>query len=235
MPWKPSSLLSRPARRSSTRPLKFTSSWVLTPVTLTSRSVVQSFCPTAPARPAAFWFSLRTLRSTRLRLLALTMLAAWSWSRRSPRRTGSSSTWSSLPPTWWVSLAVWVRFWAPRVWCPPPRLAPWPPTSALLLRKSRLVRSSTVWTRPTSSTAPSARFPSALRSCRRTWTLWSRLLSRLSPQLPRVSISVPAPSLPPWAPASRSPLPSICNLIRFTPTGFVLWVFFIWHYPLTWL
>ena len=33
------------------------------------------------------------------RLLALTMSAAWSWWRRSPRRTGSISTWSSLPPT----------------------------------------------------------------------------------------------------------------------------------------
>ena len=51
----------------------------------------------------------------------------------------------------------------------------------------------------------------------RTWTLWSRLLSRQSPLQQRVSISVPAPSLPPWALASRSLLPSICNLIRFTP------------------
>ena len=30
---------------------------------------------------------------------ALTTLAAWSWLRRSPRRTGSSSTWLSLLPT----------------------------------------------------------------------------------------------------------------------------------------
>ena len=89
----------------------------------------------------------------------------------------------------------------------------------LLLRRSRLVRSSTVWTRPTSSTAPSARSPSAPRSCRRTWTLWFALLSRLSPLQLRVSISVPAPSLPPWAPVLRSTPPSTAtNLLhKITP------------------
>ena len=68
-------------------------------VTLTSRSVAQLFCPTVPVRPAAFWSSPRTLRLRTLRLQALTMSAAWSWLRRSPRRTGSSSTWLLLPPT----------------------------------------------------------------------------------------------------------------------------------------
>ena len=52
----------------------------------------------------------------------------------------------------------------PKGLMPSPKAGTVTPTSLLLLRKSRLVRSSTVWTRPTSSTAPSARFPSALRS-----------------------------------------------------------------------
>ncbi len=73
----------------------------------------------------------------------------------------------------------------------------WPRRS----RRSRPVRSSIVWTRPTSSTAPSARCPSALTSCMRTILLCSALSSRPSPPLPRVSISSPAWPLPPWAPA----------------------------------
>ena len=68
----------------------------------------------------------------------------------------------------------------------------------------RPVRSSTVSTRPTSSTALSARFPSARRSCRRTSTLCSARSSRRSLPPARASISVPASSPPRWAPASAS-------------------------------
>ena len=79
--------------------------------------------------------------------------------------------------------------------------------------RSRPVRWSTVWTRPTSSTAPLARSPSVRRSWLRTSTpSWARS-SRPSPPLPRVSISRAAWWLPPWAPASRSTAPSWCNLI----------------------
>ena len=67
--------------------------------------------------------------------------------------------------------AVWVRCWAPRASCPPPRPGPSPPTWPAPCRKPRPVRWSTVWTRPTSSTAPSARSPSAPRSSPRTSTL----------------------------------------------------------------
>ena len=45
------------------------------------------------------------------------------------------------------------------------------PTSPPPSRRSKPVRSSTVSTRPTSFTAPSARLPSAPTSCWRTWTL----------------------------------------------------------------
>ena len=41
----------------------------------------------------------RTPRLKKPRLPALPLSAAWSWLRRSPRKTGSSSTLSSLPPT----------------------------------------------------------------------------------------------------------------------------------------
>lgn len=59
----------------------------------------------------------------------------------------------------------------PKGLMPPPRLAPSPPTWPRPSPRSRLVRWSTVWTRPTSSTAPSARSPSAPRSSPRTSTL----------------------------------------------------------------
>ena len=48
---------------------------------------------------------------------------------------------------------------------------------------------------------PSARCPSAPRSCLRTIPLSSAPSSRPSPPLPRASISSPAWPLPPWAPA----------------------------------
>ena len=74
------------------------------------------------------------------------------------------------------------------------------------------VRSSTVWTRPTSSTAPSARSASALRSCTRTMWLSSPPSSRPSPLPPRASTSVLASPPPPWAPASRSTPRSSCKI-----------------------
>ena len=49
----------------------------------------------------------------------------------------------------------------PKGLMPSPRPAPSPPTWPRPCRRSRPVRSSTAWTRPTSSTAPSARCPSA--------------------------------------------------------------------------
>ena len=52
----------------------------------------------------------------------------------------------------------------PKGLMPSPRPAPSPPTWPRPCRRSRPVRSSTAWTRPTSSTAPSARCPSAPRS-----------------------------------------------------------------------
>ena len=61
-----------------------------------------------------------------------------------------------------------------------------------LSRKPKPVRSSTVWTRPTSSTAPSARSASALRSCTRTMSLCSRPSTRPSPRRQRASTSAPA-------------------------------------------
>ena len=62
--------------------------------------------------------------------------------------------------------------------------------------------SNIAWTRPTSSTAPSARSPSAQKSWKKTSTRWSAPSSRQSPPLQRVSISRAAPWLPPWALAS---------------------------------
>ena len=58
----------------------------------------------------------------------------------------------------------------PKGLMPSPKAGTVTPMLELLFRRSRPVRSSTVWTRPTSSTAPSARFPSALKSWLRTWT-----------------------------------------------------------------
>ena len=60
---------------------------------------------------------------------------------------------------------------------------------------------STVWTRPTSSTAPSARSASAWTSCTRTTWLSSPPSSRPSPPPPRASTSAPASPPPPWGPA----------------------------------
>ena len=63
----------------------------------------------------------------------------------------------------------------PEVLCPARRQARLPPMSPRLSTRLRPVRSSTVSTRPTSSTAPSARLPSALRSSVRTSTPCSTL------------------------------------------------------------
>ena len=46
--------------------------------TLSSRSVVQLYCPTELVKPLRFWYSLRALSSMRLRQQALTLLAAMS-------------------------------------------------------------------------------------------------------------------------------------------------------------
>ena len=70
----------------------------------------------------------------------------------------------------------------------------------------------TVSTRPTSSTARSARLRSAPRSSLRTSTRSWALSSRQSPPLQRASMSEAAPSLPRWAPASRSQ-PQSCNFV----------------------
>ena len=64
-----------------------------------------------------------------------------------------------------------------------------PEHQARLSPRLRPVRSSTVWTRPTSSTAPSARSASALRSSMRTTSLSSAPSSRPSPRPPRASTS----------------------------------------------
>ena len=63
----------------------------------------------------------------------------------------------------------------PRGLMPAPRQARLPPMLPRLSTRLRPVRSSTVSTRPTSSTAPSARLPSALRSSVRTSTPCSTL------------------------------------------------------------
>ena len=47
-------------------------------VMLSSRSVVQLYCPTELVKPLRFWYSLRALSSMRLRQQALTLLAAMS-------------------------------------------------------------------------------------------------------------------------------------------------------------
>lgn len=63
----------------------------------------------------------------------------------------------------------------PRGLMPSPKAGTVTPMSPRLSTRLRLVRSSTVSTRPTSSTAPSARLPSALRSSVRTSTPCSTL------------------------------------------------------------
>ena len=63
----------------------------------------------------------------------------------------------------------------PKGLMPSPRQAPSPPTLPVRSRKPRQVRSSTVLTRPTSSTAPSVRCPSARISSARTLTPLSAL------------------------------------------------------------
>ena len=50
--------------------------------------------PNGTGKTARVLVLLRMPRLRKLRQPVLTMLAAWSWLRRSPRRTGSSSTWS---------------------------------------------------------------------------------------------------------------------------------------------
>ena len=72
-------------------------------------------------------------------------------------------------------------------------------TSPTPSRKPKPVRSSTVSTRPTSFTAPSARHLSVLKSSPRTLRLFSKLSLRLSPLLQRVLTSSPAQLLPLWA------------------------------------
>ena len=68
------------------------------------------------------------------------------------------------------------RILGPRGLMPNPRLVQLPAKSAKLLPTLRLVRSSIVWIRPTSFTAPSVRFPLALRSSWKT-SMFSSMLS----------------------------------------------------------
>ena len=91
----------------------------------------------------------------------------------------------------------------PKGLMPSPKAGTVTPDVAKAVQESKAGRSSIVSTRPTSSTAPSVRFPSAPRSSLRTSTLSWVLSSRPSPPLPRASISSPASPPPPWAPASR--------------------------------
>lgn len=77
-------------------------------------------------------------------------------------------------------------------------------TSPVPSRKRRPVRSSTASTRRISSTARSARFPSARRSCSSTSIRCSKPSTRRSRLLRRASISAPASLRRRWAPASRS-------------------------------
>ena len=80
----------------------------------------------------------------------------------------------------------------PKGLMPSPKAGTVTPTSPPPSTRSKPVRSSTVSTRPTSSTAPSARSPSVPRSSSRTSTRWWVPSSRPSPPLPRVSISAAA-------------------------------------------
>ena len=55
--------------------------------------------PHGTGKTPASWSSLRATRLTLLWQLALTTSARWIWLTRSSRRTGSTSTSLSLPPT----------------------------------------------------------------------------------------------------------------------------------------
>ena len=143
--------------------------WALTPVTPTSRSAAPSCCPTVPARLSASWCSPR---ATRPRL----------------PRPPAPITWATMDLVEKIQKENWFDFdvvvATPDMMGIVGRLGkvagPQGPDAQPQgrhrdprrrqgrSRKPRPVRSSTVWTRPTSSTAPSARCPSAPRSCWRT-------------------------------------------------------------------
>ena len=90
-----------------------------------------------------------------------------------------------------------------------PRLVPLRRTWPVRSKRRRLVRSSTVSTRPTSSTAPSARPLLVPRSWARTSTPWWVPFSRRSRRRPRASTSALWWFPPLWAPVSVSTRPSM--------------------------
>ena len=161
---------ARPPRPSLTRPSSCTSAWASTPATPTSRSAAPSCCPTAPARPSACWCSPRATRPTTAQEAGADYRRRrGSGRRRSRARTGSISTSVIATPD---MMGVVGRL-GKRARPQGPDAQPQgrhrhPGRGQAPSPRPRPVRSSTAWTRPTSSTAPSARSPSAPRSCRRT-------------------------------------------------------------------
>ena len=152
----------KPRKQSLTKLLKFMSDWALTPAMLTSRSVALLFCRTEPANRSGFWSLPKATTSLLLRKLVLSYV-------------GGEDMMQKIQGEGWMDFDVVIatpdmmgvvgrlgKILGPRgldaepeSWHRYPRC--WPKRSP----RQKLVRSSIVWTRPTSSTARSERLPLA--------------------------------------------------------------------------